>query len=263
MDGFGSTEGGVGILRTADSPPGALGLPPDENTVVMDPETGQECARARFDADGRLLNADEAIGELVNKAGLAAFEGYYRNDEANAERARDGWYWSGDLGYRDERGFFYFAGRGYDWLRVDGENFSAAPIERIILRHPGVLLAAAYAVPDPNTGDQLMVAVQMREGAAFDPGAFRTFLDAQTDLGTKWVPRFVRVSGELPASHTNKIKKAQLRQEAWLVDDAIWWRPGRTDTYVPFTFEDATGLERAFDAAGRRAVLPPGTAPAP
>ena len=169
MDGFGSTEGGVGILRTPDSPPGALGLPPSESTVVMNPGTHEECPRARFDADGRLLNADEAIGELVNKAGLATFEGYYRNDEANAERARDGWYWSGDLGYRDEAGFFYFAGRGYDWLRVDGENFAAAPVERIMLRHPDVMLAAVYAVPDPNTGDQLMLAVQMAEGATFDP----------------------------------------------------------------------------------------------
>src|SRR6185295_9324615 len=77
MDGFGSTEGGVGILRTPDSPPGSLGLPPNELTVVVDPATQQECPPARFDADGRLLNAEEAIGELVNKGGLAAFEGGY------------------------------------------------------------------------------------------------------------------------------------------------------------------------------------------
>ncbi len=197
MDGFGSTEGGVGILRTPDMPAGALGLPPDENTVVMNPETGEECARAVFDDTGRLLNADDAIGEFVNKAGLASFEGYYKNPEANAERSRGGWYWSGDLGYRDTEGFFYFAGRGYDWLRVDGENFSAAPIERIIIRHPDVLLTAAYAVPDPNTGDQLMVALQLVEGATFDPDGFSAFLERQSDLGTKWRPKFIRVAEAL------------------------------------------------------------------
>jgi fatty-acyl-CoA synthase len=260
MDGFGSTEGGVGILRTPDSPPGALGLPPDQNTVVMDPATREECPRARFDTDGKLLNAEEAIGELVNKTGLATFEGYYRNDEANAERARDGWYWSGDLGYRDEAGFFYFAGRGYDWLRVDGENFAAAPVERIVLRHPDVMLAAVYAVPDPNTGDQLMLAVQIAGGATFDPVAFRRFLAEQSDLGTKWMPRFVRVSPSLPASHTNKIKKVQLRQEAWLVEDPVWYRPDRADDFRPFTADDAASLERDFAAAGRIAVLPSGTA---
>jgi fatty-acyl-CoA synthase len=256
MDGFGSTEGGVGILRTPDMPKGALGLPPDENTIVMNRETGEECARARFDADGRLLNADEAIGELVNKTGLAAFEGYYKNDDANAERSRGGWYWSGDLGYRDEQGYFFFAGRGYDWLRVDGENFSAAPIERILVRQPDVLLVAAYAVPDPNTGDQLMVALQLVEGATFDPEAFAVFLAAQSDLGTKWRPKFVRVCAEMPSSHTNKIKKAQLRAEAWAVEDPVWWRPGREDAYRPLTAADAAGLQAEFVRSGRSALAP-------
>ena len=95
--------------------------------MVVDPATGDECPPARFDDDGRLLNAEEAIGELVSKDGGAGFEGYWHNDEAERARLRDGWYWTGDLAYRDEAGFFYFAGRDHDWLRVDGENFAAAP----------------------------------------------------------------------------------------------------------------------------------------
>ena len=58
------------------------------------------------------------------------FEGYYRNEEANASKVRDGIYWSGDLAYRDADGWFFFAGRSNEWLRVDGENFAAAPVER-------------------------------------------------------------------------------------------------------------------------------------
>ena len=77
---------------------------------------------------------------------------------------RNGWYWTGDLGYRDEAGFVYFAGRTDDWLRVDGENFAAAPVTRVLERHPDVVLAAVYAVPDPVTGDQVMAALQLREG---------------------------------------------------------------------------------------------------
>ncbi len=192
LDGFGSTEGGVGIMRTEDMPRGSLGRPADENTVVMSRATGEECPRAVMDESGRLLNADECIGEFVNKTGLANFEGYYHNDDANRERSQNGWFWSGDLGYRDEQGFFYFAGRGYDWLRVDGENFSAAPVERLLLRHPDILLAAVYAVPDPNSGDQLMAAVQLQAGARFDPAGFEVFLDRQADLGSKWRPKFVQ-----------------------------------------------------------------------
>ena len=72
---------------------------------------------------------------------------------------RGGMYYSGDLAYRDEAGFVYYAGRLGDWLRVDGENLAAAPIERILLRHPAIGEAAVYGVPDPAVGDQLMAAL--------------------------------------------------------------------------------------------------------
>jgi fatty-acyl-CoA synthase len=255
QDGFGSTEMGVLISRVPGMPAGSLGRAPDENTLVMNPETQEECPRARFDASGQLLNPDEAIGELVNKAGLASFEGYYRNDEANAERARGGWYWSGDLGYRDAEGFFYFAGRGYDWLRVDGENFSAAPVERVLLRDPGVLLVAVYAVPDPKVGDQVMAALELKPGASFDPAAFGEFLASQPDLGTKQAPRFVRVVESLPLGHTNKILKRQLRAEGWQVSDPVWWRPGKSGPYRRLEAADAAALRAEFESAGRAHLL--------
>ncbi len=97
--------------------------------------------------------------------GAAGFEGYYKNPDGDAERVHDGWYWTGDLAYRDEAGFFYFAGRGDDWLRVDSENFAAAPVERIVERHPDVAAVAVYAVPDPRSGDAVMAAVELRPGA--------------------------------------------------------------------------------------------------
>ena len=114
------------MQRTPDTPRGALGRAL-HGTMVVDPDTGVECPRAVFDADGRLLNAEEAIGEMVNPSGGAGFEGYWRNADAEAARVRNGWYWTGDLAYRDEDDFFYFGGRDYDWLRVDGENFASAP----------------------------------------------------------------------------------------------------------------------------------------
>ncbi len=245
IDAYGSTEGGATVSRTADTPPGALGRAP-EGTVVLDPETGEECPPARFDERGRLLNAEEAIGELVNRGGGAAFEGYWRNDEAEAARSRHGWYWTGDLAYRDEAGFFYFAGRDHDWLRVDGENFAAAPVERILLRHPDVVVAAVYAVPDPAVGDQVMAALQLRPDAPpFDPEAFDAFLGAQDDLGTKWSPTFVRVTEELPVTATAKVLKRQLRQERWHTDDPIWWRPGRGQPFRRLEAEDVAALDAA------------------
>ena len=75
------------------------------------------------------MNADECVGEIVNTAGVGPFEGYYNNPEATEKTTRFGWYWSGDLGYLDADGYLYFAGRTADWIRVDGENFPAGPIE--------------------------------------------------------------------------------------------------------------------------------------
>jgi fatty-acyl-CoA synthase len=249
VDSYGSTEGGAVVQRTPDTPPGALGRAPDDTTVI-DPATGEECATARFDADGRLINAEQAIGELVSKSGGAGFEGYWDNDEAEQARLRHGWYWTGDLAYRDEQGFFYFAGRSDDWLRVDGENFAAAPVSRILSRHPDVVLAVVYAVPDPVSGDQVMAALQLRPGAVFDPDAFAAFLAAQPDLGTKWAPRFVRVSEALPTTGTSKVLTRTLRAERWRSTDPIWWSPERPTgaAYQVLEASDVALLDRATAA---------------
>jgi fatty-acyl-CoA synthase len=241
VEGYGMSEGGTAINRVPGMPAGALGLPQNDATVVLDPATGEECPRARFDEHGRLLNP-EAIGEIVNKAGAVGFEGYYNNPEADAQRVRSGWYWTGDLGYRDERGFFYFAGRSSDWLRVDSENFAAAPVERILFRHPDVVMVAVYAVPDPHGGDQVMAALELREGARFDAGAFAAFLEAQADLGTKWAPRFVRITDAMPLTGTNKVLKGPLRRDGLDTADEVWWRPERTIAYRPLDDDDRKRL---------------------
>jgi fatty-acyl-CoA synthase len=254
IDSYGSTEGGAIVQRTPDMPPGALGRGA-EGMAVLDPETGEERPRGRFDADGRLLNPDEAIGELVNRLGATGFEGYWNNDEANTARVHDGIYWTGDLAYRDEQGYFYFAGRDYDWLRVDGENFAAAPVERILARHPEVVLAAVYAVPDPDVGDRVMAALQLRPGATFDPEDFAAFLAAQPDLGTKWTPRFVRIAATLPVTETSKVLKRVLRRDRWETDDDVWWQPEKGGAYRRLTPADVDALRAEFAARGRQPVL--------
>jgi fatty-acyl-CoA synthase len=251
VEGYGMSEGGTNINVVPGTPPGSLGRPGNDTTVVLDPSTGRECPPARFDEGGRLLNPDEAIGEIVNTAGSVGFEGYYNNAEADAERVRGGAYWTGDLGYRDEDGFFYFAGRSNDWLRVDGENFAAAPVERILFRHPDVVMAAVYAVPDPRGGDQMIAALELRPDVEFHPDDFAAFLAAQSDLGTKWAPRFVRVTADMPLTGTNKVMKAPLRAEGFTCDDPVWWRPDRDGGYRLLTDEDRAALASELADHGR------------
>lgn len=256
VEGYGSSEGAIAMTRVPGTPRTALGKPPEgDDVAVVDPETGEERVRARFDDAGRLLNAAEAIGEIVGRDGVGRFEGYYANEPADAARTRGGWFWSGDLGYRDEDGYFYFAGRPADWLRVDGENFAAAPVERILARFPGVLTVAVYPVPDPRTGDQVMATLEMREGSGFDPEAFATFVDGQPDLGTKWAPRFVRL-GRVPLTGTNKVDKQPLRAAGFRTADPLWWRPpGDAGPYRRFGPDDLGRLTAEFEAVGRAALL--------
>ncbi|MGI9210300.1 MAG: long-chain-fatty-acid--CoA ligase, partial [Rhodococcus sp. (in: high G+C Gram-positive bacteria)] len=175
VDGFGSTEGGVSIAATPGAPPGALGTLPD-GIDILHPETGKPCPPAEFDSDGRIVNADDATGELVNTRGAGMFSGYYNNPEADAERLRDGKYHSGDLGYRDADGFVYFAGRSSGWLRVDGENLGAAPIERVLLRYPGFAQVSVYGVPDRHVGDRVLAAVIPTVAEEFDAKRVALFL---------------------------------------------------------------------------------------
>jgi fatty-acyl-CoA synthase len=229
VDGFGSTENAVIVTRAPGTPPGSIGQPLD-GVAVLDRATGRECPRAVLDDSGQVTNLDEATGELVNTAGTGQFAGYYNDPAATAERMRDGMYWSGDLAYRDEAGFVYYAGRTADWLRIDGENVAAAPVERILLRHPSIGQAAVYAVPDPTSGDQLVAALVLV--GQLMPTEFETFLDAQSDLGTKSRPRFVRLLDSLPRTATNKVLKRELQADGIDgVPGAVWVREERGTSY--------------------------------
>jgi fatty-acyl-CoA synthase len=256
IDVFGSSEGGLGVTRQPDDPPASIGLPAF-GILVVD-ERGNERPVARFDAAGRLLNAEDAIGEIVNTQGQGWFEGYYKNPEAMQRRTRNGWYWTGDLGYKDERGYLYFAGRDVEWLRVDGENFMGRPIEEILQRDPDVVLAAIYGVPDVDGGDRVMAALVLRDGAAFDANRFAEFLRAQPDLSPKWMPTYVRIACELPQTATTKVLKNELRRQKFrpdLCEDPIYWRQRADQPYRHFTESDYCEARARFAALDKLTLL--------
>ncbi|WP_052440808.1 AMP-binding protein [Streptacidiphilus anmyonensis] len=278
VEGYGSSEGGCNLRQDPAAPPGAVGRRgsgPHDDLAVVDPRTGEERPRSRFDAAGRLLNGDEAIGELVNRTARAGFEGYWRNEEAGAARLRNGWYWTGDLFHRDADGWFHFAGRSADWLRVDSENLAVADIENILARWEAAAAVAVYAVPDPVAGDQVMAAVEPRpdaagtdvDGIAADLGRF---LSVQPDLGTKMPPRFVRLVPRMPVTATHKTAKTGLREERWdaVGDDTVLWRPYRRSTggelsYRVLTAEDREKLAALFAEHGRAALIGRNQVPPP
>jgi fatty-acyl-CoA synthase len=240
-DGFGSTENAVIITREDGCPPGSLGkgFP---GVAIYDPETLQECEVATFDGSGNLLNRDAAVGELVNTSGGGLFRGYYKDASATDQRLRHGMYWSGDLAYRDADGWIYFAGRTADWMRVDGENLAAAPIERVLIRLPDISRVAVYPVPDEAVGDQVMAAIVLRDGAALTPKAFGEFLTAQPDLSPKAWPRYVWITDDLPSTATNKILKRELVGYGTTPPGGALWR--RDGSRFETQHQAVTGRDR-------------------
>lgn len=223
VDGFGSTEGGVAIGRTPDTPPEALGplVPP---VAVVDTESGLPCPPAEFDENGRLLNADVAVGEIVNTAGPGAFTGYYGDPAADAKRLRGGMYHSGDLAYVDRDGFVHFAGRMGDWVRVDGENIGTGPIERILLRHPDIRLVSVHGIA-AEVGDQI-VATLVADGLTAD--GLSSFLAAQSDLGPKQWPSMICLVNALPTTATFKVLRREIAASS---PDPTWTLDPATRTY--------------------------------
>ena len=162
-EGYGSSEGGVAISRGPDTPAGSLGRPTGD-VVVLDPDTLLSAPRAvrclrspRQRRPGRRRDRDRRTVRVASRATTPT-------PRPTPSAPWNGWYWTGDLAYRDEAGFFYFAGRRGDWMRVDSENLTAGPIERVLNRFDDVATVAVYSVPDPRSGDQVMAALEMLPG---------------------------------------------------------------------------------------------------
>lgn len=137
-------------------------------------------------------------------------------------------YWSGDLAYRTNDGWVWFAGRTAAWLRVDGENLATAPIEQILLRHPSIDQVAVYAVPDERAGDQVAAALVLRGELA--PDELEQFLDEQRDLSPKARPRYIRVVNDLPRTATHKVLHRELTAAG--IADVTWTREERGTSYL-------------------------------
>ena len=205
---YGSTEATISTFRKKSDPRGSVGQITDPAVKILD-ERGQECPPAQLSSDGKILNYAQAVGEICRIAPeTGLFQGYYQNAEANRSKYRDGVYHSGDLGHVLLQGghrYLYFDGRTDDWIRKDGENFSAAQVARLVQEHPDVALAAAYGVPCVVSDELVMVALQLRPGAAFDPARFFAFCEEQVERGgmdRKWFPDFVRIVDDFEFTQT-------------------------------------------------------------
>jgi fatty-acyl-CoA synthase len=262
---YGSTEAAISTFRRRSDPRGSVGEVTDPSVKILD-ESGRECAPARIDRDGKLMNYAEAVGEICRVApDTSLFQGYFDNADANAKKYRDGVYHSGDLGHillHEGRRLLFFDGRTDDWIRKDGENFSAAQVARLLQEHPDVRLAAAYGVPCPVSDEWVMAALLLREGCEFDPAAFYRFCEDRVKHGgmdRKWIPDFVRIVRDFEFTQTQKILVRNLKRMHFdrrrLADEPIYWRRRGDDRYHAFASADYEALRREFERSERVELL--------
>ena len=208
LDGYGASEVGVGFSRADGDPPGAASAARRASKILD--EDGQRMRRARASTPtGGCSTPRRRSARSSTPPAAACSRATTRMTRRRAARTRDGWFHTGDLGYRDADGYIYFAGRDAEWLRVGGENFLARPIEEALARHPDVLLVQRLRRARPRgrrPGDGGARAAP--RGAGSTRTRSRRFLDAQADLPPRWRPTFVRVATELPTTATNKILNA-------------------------------------------------------
>jgi fatty-acyl-CoA synthase len=262
---YGSTEAAISTFRRLGDPRGSVGQINDPAVKILD-ERGGECPPARLGPDGKILNYAEAVGEICRVAPeTGLFQGYFDNPGANTSKYRDGVYHSGDLGHvvqLGDRRFLYFDGRTDDWIRKDGENFSALQVARLIQEHPDVVLAAAYGAPCAVSDELVMVALKLRAGARFDPKGFFAFCEQQVAEGgmdRKWFPDFVRIVPEFEYTQTEKILVRNLKRVHFdrrrLPDDELFWRRRGDTAFLPFTRDDFEAHRLDFVAAERQDLL--------
>ncbi len=209
---YGSTEGGV-MSRVphhlADElvGTGTMGVEPPGVTIRLVDDN---------DVDVPLGEAGECL-----IGGPDLYAGYLNRPEVTAEANRGGWYHSGDVARRDERGLLYFVGRKKEIIRRSGENISAAEVEGVLRSHPKVVEAAVVPVPDDLRGEEVKAYIQLRPDESFPPEEVIAF--CQANLAAFKIPRFIEFRDtdfeRTPSMRVQKQsllkEKSDLRQGAW------------------------------------------------
>ena len=153
------------------------------------------------------------IGELAVRAmePFRMFSGYYKMLEASLEAFRNLWYHTGDLGWRDEDGFFYFAGRKKETVRRRGEYVSVNEVERVLCSYPSVSAAAVVGIPSDLGEEDVKACIVTDRSGNLDPVEIMEF--CQVRLPYFMVPRYLEFKDELPLTPTGKIEKYKLKDE--------------------------------------------------
>jgi carnitine-CoA ligase len=200
--------------------PGACNNPADgENRVgsmgraALHPDHSMPFSELKvIDEEGREV-ADGEAGELAVRTPIV-MQGYYRDPEQTRQAFREGWFLTGDLVRRDADGYVWFVARKKDIIRRRGENISGAELDRVVSEHPGVLEAAAIALPSELGEDDILIAVVPRPGASLSEKEVAAW--CREKLAPHKQPRYVALVESLPHTPSHRVAKYRLKDDAGL-----------------------------------------------
>ncbi|MDY6824916.1 MAG: AMP-binding protein [Thermodesulfobacteriota bacterium] len=261
---YGSTEAVITTANKPGDPIDSMGRVPG-SVVILD-EEGNECDPGEVDTNGRLLNYDRAVGEICKKTGQnnLRFDGYFDNESATTSKFRGGYYHSGDLGHIrivNGKRYLFFNGRTDDWIRKDGENFSAENVVTWAATAPGVKLAIAHGAPAAVSDETVMVALEMLPGQTFDPqAAYDNFIrQEEKGMDPKWMPDYIRIIDGFTLTSTQKILVRPFKRQHFNIeanpDMTVYFRQRGDTTYRPLTPGAYQTLKQQFEETGRGHLL--------
>lgn len=167
-----------------------------------------------MDDSGNILTADE-IGEVVVR-GPNVMTGYENNSEANGHAFTHGWFRTGDLGYLDSEGYLFLTGRIKEIINRGGEKISPREVDEVMMGHPDIDQVITFAMPDPILGEEVAIAVVLRENAHTTESDIREF--ASTRLADFKVPRRVVFLQEIPKGPSGKLQRIGLADKLGLTN---------------------------------------------
>ena len=196
IEGYGLSES---TCRSTFNPPdtrrrpGSCGLPIGNEMRVVDEE-----------------DRDVPVGELgeIVMRGENVLKGYYKNETANATAFRSGWFHTGDIGYRDEDGYFFIVDRKSDMIIRGGENIYPREIDEVLYQHPAIAAAAVVGIPDSLYGEEVAAVVVLKKGATSTEAEVIEFCKAR--LADYKCPKTVRFVEDIPKGPTGKLLKREL-----------------------------------------------------
>ena len=174
--------------------------------------TGTGVDVAIMDEGGALLGPGER-GEVVIR-GASVTAGYERNPEANASAFTGGWFRTGDQGYRDGDGYLFLTGRLKEIINRGGEKVSPREIDEVLLEHPAIAQAVAFATPHEMLGEEVAAAIVLAEGATLTEQEVRRYVAQR--LADFKVPRTIVILDEIPTGPTGKLQRIGLAERLGL-----------------------------------------------